>query len=373
MTSQLQVGVVGIHGFARTHLKNLLALREQGLIAGLAAVAHAREQDPAYAAELERAGVALVADLAALLARPGLGLVTLPVGIHLHVPMTEAVLAQDIPVYLEKPVAGCLADVDRLCAHPRAARVMVGFQHLYVPGIRALRARLAAGGFGRVRRAVVTSGWPRDRAYYQRSNWAGQLNVGGTVVRDSPANNACAHHLNLALFLCGCQPVGVRAALGRANPIPSFDTGCIQVRMSTGAEVVFSASHAGERNLGVRLRLECERATITCADLDTVPQWQVEGGAPLDIGIEPNQWSYRLAVERLQGGSAPVCTLAEARAHAQVIEAAHRFPIVDLPGRREGAKGWTLPGIDAALDRAHAAGTGLAGIDGLELGAETAC
>jgi predicted dehydrogenase len=373
MTSQLQVGVVGIHGFARVHLKNLLALREQGLIAGLAAVAHAREQDPAYAAELERAGVALVPDLAALLARPGLGLVTLPVGIHLHVPMTEAVLAQDLPVYLEKPVAGCLADVDRLCAHPRAARVMVGFQHLYVPSIRALRARLAAGDFGRVRRAVVTSGWPRDRAYYQRSNWAGQLTVGGTVVRDSPANNACAHHLNLAMFLCGGQPVGVRAALGRANPIPSFDTGCIQVRMSAGAEVVFSASHAGERNLGVRLRLECERATITCADLDTVPQWQVEAGSPLDIGIEPNQWSYRLAVEHLQGGSAPVCTLAEARAHAQVIEAAHRAPIVDLPGRREGAKGWTLPGIDAALDRAHAAGTGLAGIEGLVPGAETAC
>ena len=363
MASPSNVGVVGIHHFSRTHLKQFLALRSEGLVGKLLAVAHQPELDPAWVNELQAKDVTLLPDLAALLAATpdgrALDLVTLPVGIHLHVPMTEQVLARGIRVYLEKPVAGSLAEVDRLIAHPRADLVQVGFQHLAMPSLRALRQRIASGEFGAFTRAVVTCGWPRGNAYYARNRWAGQLTLDGTVIRDSPANNANAHHLNLALFLAGGTVRSVDATLARGNAITSFDTCGVRVALAEGGEVIFNASHLGEAQLGVRLRLEFARTTITCDDIDSKPTWRFADGSALEIGNDPNAWSYRQAVRRCQGEHVATCTLAEARPHAAVIEAIHQHPIRDLAGCVSGGERIHHPGIDAALDEAHSRGVTL--------------
>lgn len=360
MPTPLNVGVVGIHQFSRVHLKQFLALRAEGLVGRLSAVAHQPELDPAWVANLQAQQVELVPDLTALLDQPGLDLVSLPVGIHLHVPMTEQVLARGVRVYLEKPVAGSLAEVDRLLANPRADLVQVGFQHLAVPSLRALRQRIADGEFGALKRAVVTCGWPRGNAYYARNRWAGQLQLGETIIRDSPANNACAHHLNLALFLAGGSITGVNAGLGRGNAIPSFDTCGVSVALDNGATVLFNASHLGEAQLGVRLRLEFARTTLSCDDLDANPTWRFADGSALEIGTDPNAWAYRHAVQRCQGLDVPTCTLTEARRHSAVIEAIHRQPIRDFANVVKGAERNHHPLVDAALNEAHARGVSLA-------------
>lgn len=354
-SNPVRVGVVGIHGFARQHLDRLRQVEGLGQARVVAAVAHAREQDPAWADQLAAAGIALLPDVDALLARDDLELVTLPLGIHLHLPMAQKVLARRLAVYLEKPVAGCLADHDRIAALTAQAGVplFVGFQHMFLPSLRTLQSALASGRWGAVRRIVVTAGWPRDDAYYARNNWAGKLAVNGSPVRDSPANNACAHYLNLALFLAGAPgasavPRRVDAALSRHRAIESFDTCGLHISTQGGTEVVFNASHAGAVNLQVRVRIECERASITNADAGAPKLWCVSTGEEFAPEADSHPLPYLHACRHLRGGTDPVGTLALARPHTQVIETVHQGPI----GTRSGDP----VAIDRALDAAHAAG-----------------
>ena len=86
-----------------------------------------------------------------------------------------------------------------------------------------LKQRLLAGAIGPLRRIRGRGLWPRDTAYYRRNKWAGQRQVAGHWVLDSPLSNAFGHFLNLALFFAGPQaaasaaPTGVQADLLRAR------------------------------------------------------------------------------------------------------------------------------------------------------------
>ncbi len=373
----VRFGVVGIHGFSRAHHGALQKLAASGAPVTLAAVvAHDRGLDEAYAAGLEAGGVRLVPDLPALLALRGeLEVITLPVGIALHVPMAERALAAGLAVYLEKPVTGAIQDFDRLADSAAGARgpLFIGFQDLYQPSLWELKRRLLAGEFGRLRRAVVMAAWPRDAAYYARNAWAGRLRFSGAWVLDSPLNNACAHYLNLALFLAGAslaeaaRPLEVTAELYRVNPIESADTTAARIRTAEGAEIVFIASHACAAGRGPVFRLECAEGEVT-GDRGNVPDqdwhWRGRSGQAGRITVMADWVDPFLQVARTLRGEAghPVCTLAMARPHCLAVNGAHlSSPIHVLPGsacddlaRRGGAgEAVTLravKGMNACLD-----------------------
>ena len=270
----IRFGVVGIHGYSRAHIGSIQTVAKNGGPVRLAAaVGFARELDEPYAAGLEAAGVRLVPDLAALLALKGeIDIVTLPVGIALHVPMATQALQAGFPVYLEKPVTGTIQDFDRLAEVARGSRgpLFIGFQDIFQPSLRELKRRILAGELGRLRRVVLMAAWPRDMQYYGRNKWAGCLVSNGVTVLDSPLNNACAHYLNIALFLAGgtpdaaARPLRVEAEMYRANPIESADTMAVRVGTGEGVDVVFNVSHACESHRGPVYRLEFEGgATVT--------------------------------------------------------------------------------------------------------------
>lgn len=357
----IRVGVIGIHGFSRTHLTQFLARQAAGDCTLVGAVAHERAKDESYAAELESSGVRLVSDLDALLAL-GPDLVSVPLGIHLHLPVTEKCLAAGTSVYLEKPVAGSVAEVDRLIAlEQRAGKpVIVGFQDLFQPGIRELKRRLAGGLLGRITAIDVTVGWPRPHAYYARNGWAGKLKVGDAWVRDSIANNACAHFLNVALFLAGstedrsAQPASVTAELGRGNRIESFDTCSLTTATVDGPTVRFTGSHLGTATIGPRIRITGERGIVETENVEGGAPWILPDGSTIESGPR-YEVPYRNALDFLRGKAVPVCRLHHARPHTVVIEAAHTAgPIADLPGCSDDGKQTVHPRMDEALGLAHA-------------------
>ncbi len=368
----LDCGVVGIHGFAQRHLRSLLALQASGQARLVAAVAHERARDEAWARELEGAGVRLVGDLDALLAL-GVAVVTLPVGIALHAPLALRCLAAGRHVYLEKPVAATIAEVDALAAAERRSgrTLLVGFQDLFQDGVRALKRRLAAGELGAVRRIVTTTGWPRPPSYYLRNSWAGRLEVDGAQVLDSVANNACAHFLNLALFLAGAKsdssarPRTVAAQLWRGHAIDSFDTCAIRVTTAEGPEIHFAASHLGATTMPPALRIECAGGTIVNDDLDGERPWHLAAaGLYEEIPvIDRHLGALAHALRCFAGEDVPVCRLAQARAHTAVVAAAHRScPIATFPAEHliAGEDYLVHPQIDRCLATAHERGIDLA-------------
>ncbi|MBU4201177.1 MAG: Gfo/Idh/MocA family oxidoreductase [Verrucomicrobia bacterium] len=343
----IRFGVVGLHGFSRSHIGSIQRLEQTGAPVKLAAaVAYARGQDEAYAASLEAAGVRLVPDVDTLLAlKKELNVVTVPVGIALHVPMAEKALQAGYSVYLEKPVTGAIQDFDRLAAVERQTPgpLFIGFQDIFQPSLWELKRRLIAGELGSLRRAVVMAAWPRPRSYYARNAWAGRLSMDGTWVLDSPLNNACAHFINLVLFLAGADlsaaacPMEVTAELYRANPIESADTTAVRVRTAEGVDIVFVASHACELARGPVFRLECEGGEVT-GDRGKVPDndWHLHrrSGQADRIAVMPT-WAdpFEHVALFLRGEKpAPICSLAMARPHTLVVNGAHlSSPIHDIP------------------------------------------
>ncbi len=389
MTSgTIRFGVVGIHGYSRAHIGSIQGVARSGGPARLsAAVGFARELDEPYAAGLEAAGVKLVPDLDALLGLNGeIDIVTLPVGIALHVPMATKALQAGFPVYLEKPVTGTIQDFDRLAEIARAARgpLFIGFQDIFQPSLRELKRRILGGDLGKLRRVVLMAAWPRDMQYYGRNGWAGQLVNKGVIVLDSPLNNACAHYLNIALFLAGAQadeaarPLRVEAELYRANPIESADTMAVRVKTGESVDVVFAVSHACETHRGPIFRLEFDGgATVTMDRTAGVSDpWRLRwpGGREEAIAINWVDSLGQTARILLGERDLPACTLAMSRAHTLVVNGCHlATPIVTIAESRRASKtrlenGALLnyvPGMNAALDESFEKGcllseTGLA-------------
>lgn len=274
--------VVGLGGFAQTHLRYMRQAVESGAARHVAQVIidEDRRQFPDEVQALEAAGVEVFPSLRQLLAdaRGRVDAVGIPTGIPLHRPMCQAVLEAGCHALLEKPVAGSIQDVDALLAAEARAgrRVGVGFQHIYRNDVQRLKDEICQGRFGAVQSLRARVLWPRPPAYYGRNGWAGRLAVGDTWVLDGPHHNAMAHAINLMCFLASrdpgrtVTPRRVQAEMYRANPIEGPDCVAMRVEAEEGPELFFVMAHCTDQNHDPVFYIETEKAAIEVAYLGGV-------------------------------------------------------------------------------------------------------
>jgi predicted dehydrogenase len=95
-------------------------------------------------------GIALAADLGALLRDPGVDAIVLATPHSLHAAEVIACAAAGKPVYVEKPLALTLADATAAARACERARVVlaVGHNRRFLPAVRALHALAADGALG---------------------------------------------------------------------------------------------------------------------------------------------------------------------------------------------------------------------------------
>ena len=247
------IGIAGLGGWAAACGDQLLraASASGGAIRFAAACDPLLDAHAARAHELRQVGVSVADSFERMLEQP-LDAVWLPVPIALHRPFAAQALAAGRAVLVEKPAAGIVQDVDAMIADRDRAGlpVAVAFQTMYDDATWQAKRLLLEGAVGHVRRASVVGCWPRGASYYARNRWAGRLRDGDAWVLDSPANNAMAHFLNLALFLLGptadapAAPALVEAELYRANPIETYDTCTLRVTLLGGAALLVAMTHA---------------------------------------------------------------------------------------------------------------------------------
>jgi predicted dehydrogenase len=300
-------------------------------------------------AELRARGVPVHRELDALLAED-FAAIWLPLPIALHRPFTERALAAGRAVLCEKPAAGCVDDVDAMiAARNRAGRpVCIGFQDAYLPQIERLKRALAEGVIGAVRSASLVACWPRGDAYYARSGWAGRLRQGEAWVLDSPACNAVAHYIHLALFLLGgrdggaadalvsaAAPLAVEAELYRARAIENYDTACLRVAVEPGVPFLVLLTHAASRLVEARIELRGERGLAVVVPESeyrvTGPGGEVLLSEPLPDGRATmvRRFARHVAGEPAEGGLA---TLETARTHVLVVNgASEAAAVADVP------------------------------------------
>ena len=277
----LRFVVIGLGGYGLVHINAVRWLEGLGLgkLVGVVALDIDRNQRPELARELTAAGCTLYGSVERFLATDvsRADVLTVPIGINMHVPVSVAALRAGLHVYCEKPAAARVEDVDALIAAEAEAkrRVAIGFQHMYSNAIRLLKARICDGRLGSVRSLSLMCGWPRSETYYRRNEWTGKLRVGNEWILDSPANNAHAHYVMNALFLCSPDPgsadtpAEMEAELYRANPIEGPDTTLLRFTTRSGAKAFVFLTHANGRENGPVMRLKCELGNA---------YWQTDNG-----------------------------------------------------------------------------------------------
>ena len=273
----LKAAVIGLGGFAHAHHDALRVLESQGELQVIATCDPNIEKFAAspLLAGLEARGVPVYRDYREMLAAHAseLDFVTIPTPIPLHAPMHRACVEAGVAVYLEKPPTLDIRELDSMIEVEHSARfqTQVGFNFIIEATRQSLKARLLAGEFGALKRAIFVGTHPRSESYFRRAPWAGRLRSNGHLILDSCIGNALAHQIHNLLFWCGEGELlswgeigAVEAELYRAHSIENFDT--VFARAGCGrTQIWVGATHTGVGPATQHEILECDHARLLYA------------------------------------------------------------------------------------------------------------
>jgi len=252
LSSPVNIGVIGTTGYPAALISNLDRFISAD-VARIAAVDDSLSQpEPNTRSILERYGAARVKGVEALVDFPELDVLIVATSIDSHLPYTRAGLERGLAVHCEKPVTATVDQaIEMIAARDASGRpVQVGFQDTYSASVQWAKRKLIDGAIGKVRRVRLQARWPRTDSYYHRNDWAGALKRDGNWVLDSPAHNALAHQINLAMYLTGADAdasnvaTALEAELYRARDISNYDTCAIRCNTAAECDVLILLTHA---------------------------------------------------------------------------------------------------------------------------------
>jgi predicted dehydrogenase len=328
----VKFGIVGIGGFGRTHVRSIEALEEEGRARLDAAVVIDPENHPDKLAEFKARNVRIYDTIEDLLDAGGVDYITLPIGIHYHVPLSIAALEAGFHVVCEKPMTATIQDANRLIdvKNKKGKTVLIGYQSIYAPSIQTIKTRLLEGKLGQLKNIRIKGGWPRNNIYYNRNGWAGRLTLDdGTYVLDSPINNAMAHDLNNAMYLCGpshnesAMPDTVEAELYRARDIETLDTAILRI-LANGVDIIIGLSHSTRENFGPIMQLQCENGTVEWSRPGSIIRYNDGTEESFDErNLRDHNGPFHNAIDVLRNNAEPLCPPEVARAQTLCINGAH--------------------------------------------------
>jgi len=265
---------------------------------------------------------------------------------NLHVVQALAALAAGKHVVLEKPVAGSLAEVDRLIAAGQGARgrLMPIFQSRFGNGVQRAKRIVDRGLAGRPYLASVETAWTRGAAYYATA-WRGRRDteLGGVLLTQA------IHSHDLMTWLMGPVASVFAATATRVNPIEVEDCAVASVVLRSGALAALAATLGSHKEIS-RLRFCFEHVTFESSQAPYSPSddpWQIvpaSEAAAARIAQALDDWTFvpsrfnglmaRYHASLETGAEFPI-TLAEARQSIEFVTAlfcsAQTGARVDLP------------------------------------------
>jgi predicted dehydrogenase len=250
----------------------------------------------------------------------------------LHVAQTLAALAAGKEVVCEKPLAGSLAEIDRIIAAEAqaAGRVMPIFQYRYGNGLQQAKRVIELGIAGKPYLATVETAWRRTAEYYE-TPWRGRqaTELGGVLLTHA------IHSHDLLTHLMGPVASVFARTVTRVNPVEVEDCAVASLVMHSGALVSLAATLGSHEEIS-RLRLCFEHVTFESSQMPYAPgdePWQIIPASPeaadriadalAGHSFVPSRFvglmdAYHTALTT--GGALPV-TLADARRSLELVTA----------------------------------------------------
>jgi predicted dehydrogenase len=275
----------------------------------------------------------------------------------LHVPQILAALAAGKEVVCEKPLAGSLAEVDRVIAGETqaAGRVLPIFQYRFADGVRKAKRIIDMGIVGKPYLATVETAWRRTAEYYQVP-WRGRLasELGGVLLSQA------IHSHDLMTYLMGPVASVFARTATRVNAVEVEDCAVASLVMQSGALASLAATLGSHKEIS-RLRFCFEDVTFESSQMPYSPgdePWRIfpasketahrigdalAGHRPAPSAFEGLMGAYHAALTT--GGALPV-TLADARRSLELVTALYHSAangsVVALPIEPDHPKyhGW---------------------------------
>jgi predicted dehydrogenase len=249
-----------------------------------------------------------------------------------HVAQIMAALSAGKEVVCEKPLAGSLAEIDRVMAAERqaAGRVMPIFQYRFGDGLQKAKRIIDLGIAGKPYPATVETAWRRTTKYYE-TPWRGRrkTELGGVLLTHA------IHSHDLLTYLMGPAASVFAHTATRVNPIEVEDCTVASLVMQSGALVSLAATLGSHKEIS-RLRLCFEHVTFESAQAPYSPgddPWEIvpaspevarhiadalAGHRPAPSRFEGLMGAYHAALTT--GGALPV-TLADAHRSSELVTA----------------------------------------------------
>jgi len=197
----------------------------------------------------------------------------------LHIAQILAALARGKDVICEKPLAGSLAEIDRVIAAERQARgcVLPVFQYRFGNGVQKAKRIIDLGLAGKPYLATVETAWRRAPEYYTtawRQRWDAAL--GGVLLSQA------IHSHDLLTYLMGPVASVFARTATRVNPVEVEDCAVASLAMQNGALTSLAATLGSHKELS-RLRLCFENVTFESSLSPYAPgddPWEIIPASP---------------------------------------------------------------------------------------------
>jgi predicted dehydrogenase len=250
----------------------------------------------------------------------------------LHFAQTMAALAAGKQVVCEKPLAGSLAEVDRLSAAEKDARgrILPIFQYRYGNGVQRAKRIIDRGLAGKPYLATIETAWKRTASYYTVP-WRGRRDteLGGVLLTQA------IHSHDIMTYLMGPVASVFARTATRVNPIEVEDCAVASVVMESGALVSLAATLGSQKEIS-RLRFCFEHVTFESSQEAYAPgddPWQIIPASPeaeariaealRDWSFVPSRYEGLMAAyyRALEGGAPLPVTVADARRSLELVTA----------------------------------------------------
>jgi len=258
--------------------------------------------------------------------------------IHTHYSYILTCLSHGSNVLVEKPVSISMELMGKLIEAEEKSGlfVSVGYQLCFAKDVIELKRRAISGEFGKPVRMKALRLMRRGDKYYSRTSWAGKLTKDGECVFDSPVSNACAHQLQLMLFMLGHELDGtgvvssVESTLHKARPdIENFDAAAMEIKTEEDASLYFYAAHClDEKKVGPYVELEYEKARVISENDDfkiVFNDGRVEDLSGMDKGKRLQKLYDSL--DAVKSGKRPIVTLKTSLMHIKAVILNQQNPV----------------------------------------------
>ncbi len=212
-----------------------------------------------------------------LLEDPNVDAVIIATPSGLHAKMGQDALDAGKHVLVEKPLAMCANDADRLIKKAQEVKRCLGTVHpnRHYETSEMTHKAIEGGRFGELSHGVATVRWNRTQNYYDEAPWRKTREMDGGVLL-----NQAWHALDLLLWFMGPVAKVQGMTSKRLHDIETEDIALVTLEFESGAlGVVEATTNVYPRNLEQTVSVFGDKGTVILGGsrIDAVRVWRVEG------------------------------------------------------------------------------------------------